>query len=90
MREQRIARSLVRKIMSGNSPKEQKVRAVVDEAQQIRGVLDRAHKDLLSVGRKVKYIDGVGQAALEAIWAIQEADLRTKEVVDSGKRYLGA
>ena len=84
----RIAEKVARD-MAGVSQKEQKVQDVVDAAAQVRRVVDRARKELLSVGKKVKYVDGVGDAALEAIWALEEADLKAKAVVDRGHEFLG-
>ena len=84
----KIAESVVR-TMSGMSQQEQKVHAVTEMAKQTRRIVDKAYKDLLSVSKKVKYVEEVGNAAQEAIWALNEADLKTKAVVDAGHRYLG-
>ena len=85
---ERIAERVARGV-AGMSQKEQKVQDVVDVAQEARRVIDKARKELLSVGRKVKYVDGVGNAALEAIMALEDADLKAKAVVDTGHRFLG-
>jgi hypothetical protein len=80
---------IAERIVMGMSQNEQKVFAVVKTARDARQTIDRTRKDLLAVGRKVKYLGDVGTAVSEALMTLEEADLKVKTVVDRGNRFLG-
>ena len=80
---------IAERIVMGMSQNERKVHEVVVTARDARQTIDRTRKDLLAVGRKVKYIGDVGSAVSEALMTLEEADLRVKDVVDRGNRFLG-
>ena len=64
--------------------KDRVVADLIDGAKRLRQDLDRVYKELLSLGRKAKYLEPVGPAVAEAINEIQEAEMAVKRVVDAG------
>lgn len=75
------------KIVMGASNKDRNVSDLVDGARRVRGDIQKAYKDLLKLGRKVKYIEPVGPLVSDAINGILEAEMAVKAVVDAGNEW---